>query len=79
MALLSILSYIRTAPKEEIEIYNKIVEIGKNNIMYKDDPSNPDDYKILQNILIQKNSIWDDIINGKYGFFDKINIKILEF
>jgi hypothetical protein len=65
---------MRTAPKEEIEIYNKIVDMIKNDVLNKDDPSNPEDYKILQNTLIEKNQIWYDVIHGKYGFFDKINI-----
>lgn len=74
MALLLILSYLRTAPKEEIEIYNKIVDMIKNDVLNKDDPSNPEDYKILQSTLIQKNQIWYDVIYGKYGFFDKIHV-----
>ena len=55
MSLLLILSYIRTAPKDEIEMYNKIVDKIKNDILNKEDPSNIDDYKILKNTLIQKN------------------------
>jgi hypothetical protein len=51
-----------------------MLELYKNNMLNKEDPSNPDDYKNLQNILIHKNQIWYDIIYGKYGFFDKIYI-----
>ena len=73
MSLLLILSYIRTAPKDEIEMYNKIVDNIKNDILNKEDPSNIDDYKILKNTLIQKNQFWHDVINGNFGFFGKIH------
>lgn len=74
MALVAILSYIRSAPKEEIEMYNKIVDMIKNDVLNKEEPSNPDDYKIIQNKLIEKNKIWYDVIYGNYGFFDKIHV-----
>lgn len=74
MALVKILSYIQNAPKEEILMYNKILDLAKTNMTNSEDPCNPDDYKILKNILINKNTIWYDIIYGKYGFFDKIYI-----
>lgn len=74
MALLLILSYLRTAPKEEIEMYNKIVDMIKKDTLNKDDPSNPEDYKIIQEALIRKNKIWHDVIYGNFGFFDKIHV-----
>jgi hypothetical protein len=74
MSLNEILIYMRTAPKEEIEMYNKIVDMIKNDVLNKEDPSDSDDYKILQEALIQKNKIWYDVIHGKYGFFDKIHV-----
>ncbi len=75
MSLNEILAYMRTAPKEEIEIYNKIVDMIKNDVLNKEDPSDPDDYKILQDALIQKNKIWYYVIHGNFGFFDKIHVQ----
>jgi hypothetical protein len=70
MSLFQILTYIRNAPNEEIEIYNKLLDILKNNC-FSEDPSD-DNYINLQELLIHRNKIWYDIIHGKYGFFDKI-------
>ena len=72
MSLSSTLSYIRNASEEEITIYNKMIEILKHNTKNPEDPMNPDEYKLLQDTLIQKNKIWYDVLYGTFGFFDKI-------
>jgi hypothetical protein len=72
MSLSSTLLYIRNASEEEITIYNKMIEIVKNNTKNPEDPMNPDEYKLLQDTLIQKNKIWYDVLYGTFGFFDKI-------
>lgn len=69
MSLFEIFTYIQNAPKNEITMYNKLIELVKNNNV-SEDPH--DEYTMLRETLISQNKIWLDIIHGKYGFFDMI-------